>query len=59
MVAPPVPSYMEDPDQRLLYRARTIFLAVGVVILAVVFIWSVGQLVDSIGASLDAIFGNE
>ncbi len=59
MVAAPAPSYLEDPQQRLLYRSRSVFLAIGVFVLAIVFVWAAGEMIDSISSSLDAILGNE
>jgi transcriptional regulator with XRE-family HTH domain len=53
------PSYVEDPEQRLLYRFRSVLLVVGVLVLAVVFVWSAGEFLDAVGSSLDALFGSE
>ncbi len=51
-------SYVEVPEQRLLYRMRSVFLAVGLALLLIVFIWAAREFFDAIGASLDAIFGS-
>lgn len=53
------PSYVEDPEQRLIYRFRSVLLAVGAFALAIVFVWSAGEFLDAVGTSLDALFGSE
>jgi transcriptional regulator with XRE-family HTH domain len=52
-------SYVEVPEQRLLYRMRSVFVAIGLAVLVIVFVWAAKEFLDAAGASLDAIFGPE
>jgi hypothetical protein len=62
-VAPTVPtsqpSYIEDPEQRLIYRFRSLLLVAGVVVSAIVFVWAAGEFLDALEVSLDALLGSE
>ncbi len=51
------PTYMEITEERLAYKARVIYTAVGMVILLIVFLWAAGKTLDAIGASLDIVLG--
>jgi transcriptional regulator with XRE-family HTH domain len=56
---PPVvePSYMEDSEQRQLYRVRTLATVVLIVGLVVVFLWSMSNAVDALGEWWESFFG--
>ncbi len=56
---PPVvePSYMEDTEQRQLYRVRLLATIVLIVALVVVFLWSSSNALDAIGEWWDSFFG--
>jgi hypothetical protein len=57
---PPVvePSYMEDREQRQLYRVRTLATIVLAVGLVVVFLWSMSNAVDAFGDWWESFFGS-
>lgn len=57
---PPVvePSYLEDAGQRQLYRVRNLATLVLVVALIVVFLWSLNNALDALGAWWEAFFSN-
>jgi hypothetical protein len=57
---PPVvePSYMEDSEQRQLYRVRTLATIVLAVGLVVVFLWSMSNAVDAFGDWWESFFGS-
>jgi transcriptional regulator with XRE-family HTH domain len=57
---PPVnePSYMEDTQQRQLYRVRHLATVVLVVALIVVFLWSLSNTMDALGSWWDDFFGS-
>ncbi len=56
---PPVvePSYMEDTEQRQLYRVRLLATIVLIVALVVVFLWSTSNALDALGEWWDSFFG--
>ncbi len=56
---PPVvePSYIEDTQQRQLYRVRTLATIVLVVALVVIFLWSLSNAIDAIGTWWEDFFG--
>lgn len=43
-----VPSYLEDPDQVVTYRARMVFTTAGVLILILLFRWALGGLTSAL-----------
>ena len=55
---PPVvePSYVEDTDQRQMYRVRNLATIVLVVALAILLLWSLSNAVDAIGTWWDEFF---
>lgn len=57
---PPVvePSYIEDSNQRQIYRVRNLATVALVVILVIVFLWSIGNTLDAIGTWWDEFTGN-
>lgn len=59
LAAPPAPSYIEDPEQRLIYRFRAVLLAAGAFLLVVVFVWAMANFFDAVGESISAILGSE
>jgi transcriptional regulator with XRE-family HTH domain len=50
------PSYIEDTDQRQMYRVRNLATVVLVVALTVVLIWALSNTIDAIGAWWDDFF---
>jgi transcriptional regulator with XRE-family HTH domain len=56
---PPVvePSYMEDDEQRQLYRVRSLATIVLFVGLVIVLLWSLSNTIDALGAWWDEFFG--
>ncbi|MGH8950913.1 MAG: helix-turn-helix domain-containing protein [Acidimicrobiia bacterium] len=50
------PSYVEDTDQRQMYRVRNLATVVLVVALAILLLWSVSNAVDAIGTWWDEFF---
>ena len=56
---PPVvePSYIEDTDQRQMYRVRNLATVVLVVALVILLLWSLSNTVDAIGTWWDEFFG--
>ncbi len=66
-VAPPTPtaagvgwqtgevSYLEDPEQRLIYRLRWLYTAVGLLFLVIVLVWASGRTLEAIGDVLDVV----
>jgi hypothetical protein len=55
---PPVvePSYIEDTDQRQMYRVRHLATVVLVVALVILLLWSLSNAVDAIGTWWDEFF---
>ena len=51
------PSYMEDTDQRQMYRVRNMATVVLVVALAIILLWALSNTVEAIGAWWDDFFG--
>lgn len=51
----PVPSYMTDPSQKMLYRLRNLYTTLGLFGLLLVLIWAVAQGLEAMGAILDNI----
>lgn len=49
------PSYLEDPEQRMVYRLRTLFTVVGIAALAVVLLWAAGNVVDALGRAWETL----
>jgi hypothetical protein len=52
------PSYMEDNQQRQLYRVRNLATIVLVVALIVVFLWSLSNAIDAFGTWWEDFFGS-
>jgi len=52
------PSYVEDREQRLTYKLRGAFTAIGLFGLLAVFAWAASQFFDALGDAWDAVFGN-
>jgi transcriptional regulator with XRE-family HTH domain len=57
---PPVvePSYIEDNNQRQLYRVRNLATVVLIVALVIIFLWSMSNAIDALGTWWDEFFGN-
>ena len=51
-------SYIEDQNQRQVYRVRNMATLVAAVALIVVFIWALGESVGALGDWWDGFFGN-
>lgn len=51
-------SYIEDSSQRQLYRVRTLATLVAVVVLAIAFIWAIGEGWGALDAWWNDFFGN-
>jgi transcriptional regulator with XRE-family HTH domain len=51
-------SYMEDANQRQLYRARNLATLVAAVVLILAFIWALGEGLGALGEWWDGFFGN-
>lgn len=51
------PSYIEDTDQRQIYRVRHLATVVLVVALAIILLWALSNTFDAIGAWWDDFFG--
>jgi hypothetical protein len=50
------PSYIEDTDQRQLYRVRHLATVVLVVALVIVFLWALSNTVEAIGSWWEDFF---
>jgi transcriptional regulator with XRE-family HTH domain len=50
------PSYIEDTDQRQMYRVRNLATVVLVVALAIILLWALSNAIDAIGAWWDDFF---
>jgi transcriptional regulator with XRE-family HTH domain len=50
------PSYIEDTDQRQMYRVRNLATVVLVVALAIILLWALSNTIDAIGAWWDDFF---
>jgi hypothetical protein len=50
------PSYIEDTDQRQMYRVRTLATVVLVVALAIILLWALSNTIDAIGAWWEDFF---
>jgi transcriptional regulator with XRE-family HTH domain len=50
------PSYIEDTDQRQMYRVRNLATVVLVVALAIILLWALGNTIDAIGAWWEDFF---
>ncbi len=46
-------SYLEDPDQRMIYRLRWIYTSVGLLFLVIVLVWASGRTLEAVGDVLD------
>ncbi len=55
---PRAPSYMEDPTERWSYRLRSIYTAVGVVLLFIALGWAASNLFDSLGEVWEILTAN-
>jgi transcriptional regulator with XRE-family HTH domain len=53
----PSRSYVEDPNQRMLYRLRWAFTAAGLFVTFVILAWAGGHLLSALGEFWDALFG--
>jgi hypothetical protein len=49
-------SYIEDTDQRQMYRVRHLATVVLVVALAIILLWALSNTIDAIGAWWDDFF---
>lgn len=56
--APPAPSYLEDPSERLSYKLRSLYTLVGIVALFLVLAWALPQLFDALGTMWSVLTEN-
>jgi hypothetical protein len=50
------PSYIEDTDQRQMYRVRNLATVVLVVALTIILLWALSNTIDAIGAWWEDFF---
>ena len=49
------PSYLEDPEQKLVYRLRWVYTLAGLLFLLIVLVWASGRMLEAVGDVLDGL----
>ncbi len=52
---PVEPSYLEDPEQKLVYRLRWLYTLAGLLVLVIVLVWASGRMLEAVGDVLDGL----